>query len=164
MIASLDYRIEADSGSIDDIERGSSFIGNTIFETLTSIPPTATALEFGFAACAASPGVIPSSGVSVQCFEFVTVSNIGASTEGGTTVGYSGVLFPIYTFPETTFNPTTENPIGPTSVTPSPLNPSSTTVPITPTTSSGSREIRQRDFPVSILLVSLNFLAVFSCI
>ncbi|KAF8901461.1 hypothetical protein CPB84DRAFT_1777345 [Gymnopilus junonius] len=153
-----------------DIMRGSTFLANTIFETITSLPPTATALLFGFDACAQSSGVVQSSGLQVQCFEFITESNLGASTEEAATIGFSGELIPIFTITETTVNPTFDNPIGsaPT-ITSAPRanpNPASTTPARPPATNSASNmkgRHQKATFCVGFLVAlvcSLNFFVV----
>jgi len=109
------------------IERGSGFLGNTIFQTIVN--PTDTLLELGFVACTATVPQTP--GGEVQCIEVVTDSGTNFSSSG-TTIGFNARLTPVFTIKEadvTTPIPTPSsiagnNPISsniPSSPTPSPI-------------------------------------------
>ncbi|KDR79480.1 hypothetical protein GALMADRAFT_137304 [Galerina marginata CBS 339.88] len=108
------------------IERGSAFLGNSIFETIVT-NPTVTFIESGFAGCSASVPQAP--GVEVECFEIEADRGSGGFSSG-TTIGYKAILTPVYTVTLAESNlagrPTFPTPVtipSPTLPTPTPTKP-----------------------------------------
>jgi len=152
------------------IERGASFLGNTVSETVVPTPGV-TIVDTGFVACEPPAGVVPSPGVEAQCVEVITESVVNG-IEVVTTIGFDEILYAATTLTalavvstvDTGSSTAPENSSPPTPSPASPLTPVAPAAPISQVTvfpTQTSSTMKNFSGPQILLIATMMYSTIF---